>query len=178
LNYEIFLTLVALAFVCDLNAQLLRDPSDPPHSQHVHTPTTPVIDGATNPELIPDGTAYRLVFVTAADSANPGPHELARHSAYLGKVGMNEGDRQLFADTLKVFKGQYDDLIKNYNDAAQVAIVDGQAPDIDAFLRRREALVQSTRDKLKLVLTNEGVASLDAFVKAEKRSMKTQPPAQ
>jgi len=87
---------------------------------------------------------------------------------------MKGSDRQLLADALKAFKGQYDDLLKNYNDAAQVAIVHGQAPDIDAFLRQREALVQSTRDKLKLLLTSEGITSLDAFVKAEKRSMKTQ----
>ena len=171
---KLLLTLAALAFVCNLNAQLLPDPLDPPHSQHVHTPTTPVIDGATNPELIPDGTAYRLVFVVAAESANPLPDEVARHSAYLGKLGMKDSDRQLLADALKVFKGQYDDLMKNYNDAAQVAMVHGQAPDTAALLRQREALVQSTRDKLKLLLTSEGITSLDAFVQAEKHSMKSQ----
>lgn len=172
---KLLLALAAMALVCDLglNAQLLPDPLDTPHSAHVHT-TAPVIDGATNPELIPDSTAYRLVFVVAADSANPTPDEVAQHTAYLGRLGMNDNDRQLLAETIRGFKTQYDDLAKNYNDAAQVAITNGEQPDIGSFLAHREALVQSTRDKLKVVLTGGGLSALDAFVQREKRSMKTQ----
>jgi hypothetical protein len=44
--------------------------------------------------------------------------------------------------------------------------------DISAFVQQRDALVQLTRDALKVGLTPQGVANLDAHVQAEKKSMR------
>lgn len=144
--------------------------------ENVHTAASvPVIDGSLNPELIPDSTAYRLFFVSVAEGANPAPEEVARHKSHLARIQLKANDGQSLADALRTFKQQYDDLIKNYNGTADGAILQGEAPDYSGFLRQRDALVQTTRDKLKLALSPEALRKLDSFVQGEKLRMKIQP---
>jgi len=170
----LLLTSLLLAFGVGAFAQML--PPDITMPEDMHTSAhVPVIDGFVNPELISDSTAYRLFFVSVAEGANPAPEEVSRHKSHLAKVGLKDNDGQSLAEVLRTFKQQYDDLVKNYNGVADVAILRGEAPDYSAFLRQREALVQSTRDKLKQVLTPEALTKLDGFVQGEKQKMKIQP---
>jgi hypothetical protein len=170
---SLLLLLGALVALGSSAVAQLPDDLGPPAHEH-SAMAAPMIDGSKNPELIPDSTAYRLFFVSVAESANPTPEETARHKAHLSRTGLKDSDKASLTNVLKEFKAQYSDLIKNYNDAAQVALLQGQAPDYGAFLRQRDALVQSTRDKLKLALTPEGMTGLDAFVQGEKHKMKIQ----
>ncbi len=170
----LFLASLLLAFEVGALAQML--PPDISMPENMHTAASvPVIDGSLNPELIPDSTAYRLFFVSVAEGANPAPEEVARHKSHLARIQLKDNDGQLLADALRTFKQQYDDLIKNYNGAADVAILHGEAPDYAGFIRQREALLQTTRDKLKLALSPGALAKLDSFVQGEKLKMKIQP---
>ncbi len=169
----LLLASLLLAFKVGALAQML--PPDISMPDMHSAPSVPVIDGSINPELIPDSTAYRLFFVSVAEGSNPAPEEVARYKSHLARIQLKATDGQSLADALRIFKQQYDDLLKNYNDAASVAILQGEAPDYSAFLRQRDALVQATRDKLKLALSPEALAKLDSFVQGEKLRMKIQP---
>ena len=78
----LLLASLLLAFEVGAFAQML--PPDINMSDMHSAPSAPVIDGAKNPELIPDSTAYRLFFVTTADSATATDAEKVRHRAHLG----------------------------------------------------------------------------------------------
>jgi hypothetical protein len=169
----IFPAILLLAFAVGAFAQML--PPDVSMPEMHSAANVPVIDGAKNPELIPDSTAYRLFFVSMAEGASPAAEEVARHQAHLARVQLNDTEGQLLVDALKTFKTQYDELVGHYNNLADLALQKGEAPDYNAFLKQREALVQSTRDELMLALSDEGLAKLDVFVQGEKRKMKIQP---
>jgi hypothetical protein len=170
--------------VCSLNvvAQLLPDPLDPPGS-HVHSPAAGsqlnpgMIDGAQHPELIPDSTAYRLFLVAVEQIPNITAAQTGFKKAHILRLGLNDNDAQAFAKVVENFRTRYDDLIKNYNDAAEVALPQGQAPDYDTFLRQRDALVQNARDDLSKMLTAEGMSKMDAVIQSEKSHMMTTPTA-
>ena len=88
---------------------------------------------------------------------------------------LNDVDAQAFVGLMQTFNAEYQTLIKTYNDEVKNAIASDQAPDIAAFLAKRDALVQGVRDKLKSTLTSAGMSNLDNFVQGEKRQMKIQP---
>jgi hypothetical protein len=143
----------------------------------LHTHSAPlsdqVIDGATHPELIPDSTAYRLVFVVIGEPPNPAPQRTALQTARLNAAGLTGNDAQAAIGILATFKTKYADLVTSYNQAVVGAQQAGAAPDLPAFLASRGALVQSARDALTSVLTPQGAASLDSYVQHEKQRMKT-----
>ncbi|HEV7219859.1 MAG TPA: hypothetical protein VGN39_13375 [Terriglobales bacterium] len=161
----LLLTSLLLAFEVGAFAQMLPPDISMPENMHAAA-SVPVIDGSLNPELIPDSTAYRLFFVSVAEGANPAPEEVARHKSHLARIQLKDNDGQSLADALRTFKQQYDDLIKNYNGTADVAILQGEAPDYSGFLRQRDALVQTTRNQLKLAISPVGMLKLDALFRA------------
>jgi hypothetical protein len=143
----------------------------------LHTHSAPlsdqVIDGATHPELIPDSTAYRLVFIVIGEPPNPAPQRTVLQTARLNAAGLTGNDAQAAIGILATFKTKYADLVTSYNQAVMGAQQAGAAPDLPAFLASRDALVQSARDALMSVLTPQGAASLDSYVQHEKQRMKT-----
>jgi len=123
-----------------------------------------VIDGSVHPELIPDATAYRLWFIASSEFPNATPAEQMRQKAHLGRAGLSDTDIQAAAGVLASFKVQYSQLIAHYNES--------DTKDLGALIHNREGLVQATRDSLRVVLTPEGMAKIDAHVQREKRLMK------
>jgi hypothetical protein len=169
----LLLASLLLAFAVGAFAQMLPPDISMPEDMHSNT-SAAVIDGAKNPELIPDATAYRLFFVTTADSATATDAEKVRHRAHLGGARLNDADTQTFVGLMQTFNAEYQTLIKTYNEEAKNAVASDQAPDIAAFLAKRDALVQGVRDKLKSTLTSAGLSNLDNFVQSEKQHMKIQ----
>ena len=159
-----------------LNAQIL------PHQAinnrqinqaHVHSSQpADVIDGAKQPELIPDAVAYRLYFVTVSETPNASREAQQRQLAYLSKVGLKDNDLQWTISILENFKTKYNDLVAEYNKSAVAAEKEGGTPDYQTFAFHRDELVRVTREDLRSFLTADGIASLDAHVSNEKRHMK------
>jgi len=144
--------------------------SSPPEHQD---PAPDLIDGAVNPGLIPDTVAYRLYFITVSETRNAPPEARKRQLAYLSKVGLNENDLSSIISVLESFKTSYNELVARYNEAAAAAAEkEGKTPDYETFVFKRDMLVQTTREDLHAVLSANGLASLDAFIKNEKRHMK------
>ena len=168
----VVLAVAFVSFTLSASAQL----SGSPAHNHPGLAPTQQIDGSVNPEKIPDLTAYRLFFLVAGTTPNSKPEDLARRQAHIRKIGLTEQDNQLLIPILNDFCAQYADLIQQYNASAKALATRGQVADPKPFLLVRDNLVQTTREKLK-VLTPEGVSRLDQHVQREKRGMKSVLPA-
>jgi len=143
----------------------------PPQHQHQHLNMT-VVDGAKNPELIPDSTAYRLWLVTVSLPANASDTDRAIQEAHLKKVHLPSADHQQLLHVLTDFKSQYLDLIARYNEAAKNALLHGGQADQAAFQIQREALVANARAAINVRLTQRGASNIDAHIQDQKKRMK------
>ena len=163
------LIVVVLAFAVGTFAQ-----NSPP--QHRHDDN--VIDGAKNPELIPDATAFRLWLVTASVLPNATGQERAAQKAHLSRVGLRIGstDEQALQTILTEFKSQYTTLINRYNETATADLARGIQPDQSLFLQQRDDLVATTRTAITSRLSRDGAALVNAHVQSEKKNMQLHTP--
>jgi hypothetical protein len=134
--------------------------------QHQHQAT--VIDGAKNPEQIPDATAYRLWLVAVSLPPNSTEQERMFQQAHLRQLQFTSIDSPQLLAILTEFKSQYLDLIARYNESARAALLQGSRADQKLFLRQRDDLVSSTRAAIAQRLTPEGAARIEAHVQKEK----------
>jgi len=135
---------------------------NPPH-QHAET----VIDGAKNPELIPDSTALRLWLVTVSELPNATAQDSDRQRAHLAGLKLNELDHLQLTILLADFKGQYLNLIERYNESAKAALAHGGQPDPKLFLQQSDDLVQATKAAIALRLP-QCASRVDAQVQEQK----------
>ncbi len=136
-------------------------------SSHLHPDT--VIDGAKNPELIPDSTALRLWLVTVSELPNATAQDRDRQRAHLSMLQLSELDNLQLVTLLANFKGQYLSLIDRYNESAKAALAHGGQPDLNLFLQQRDDLVQTTRAAIALRLSPESASRIDARVQEHKK---------
>lgn len=125
--------------------------------------TTPVIDGAAHPEMIPDSDAYRLYLITVANM----PAD--RQRAQLNQAGISGNDLSAAIKTLAAFKAQWDALRDDHNHTVENL---GPAAETTAFRASRDALVASTRTALAASLTSTSMQHLSAHIQTEKRRMR------
>ncbi|GEM_PF-2000563 len=160
--------LVCLSFLCSVNVIA----QDLTHVHPAFDPNTQLIDGSKNPELIPDLTAYRLVLLNVAVEANATESVRKRQKAFLKPVGLSDQDFQTLLPILDGFRADYSVLLSDYN--AEVAAADAMraTPNLKAFLTKRDALVESVRQRLQAALSLDGTRRFYAHVTAEKQRMK------
>jgi hypothetical protein len=137
--------------------------------QHDIAPEPDLIDGATNPELISDTTAYQLWFaaITADVQDHPEDSQAARR-AFLRAAKVNEEDLEKADAVLLHFKTQYAQLLEGYNNDVN----SGGQPSIPSLLAERDSLVESIRGELESTVSAESVKNLREHVQLEKRNMK------
>ncbi len=142
--------------------------------QH-HHPDVTVVDGAKNPELIPDSTAYRLWLVTVSLPPNSTAQERTFQQAHLRKLQLTSGiDSLQFLTILTEFKSQYLSMIARYNESARATLAQGGIPDQKLFLQQRDGLVSATRAAITQRLSPEGAARIHAHVQEEKSHIHVQ----
>jgi hypothetical protein len=145
-----------------------------------HLMPTPIIDGSVNPEKIPDVTAYRLWFIATGELPNPTEAKKARQLAHLHRIqGFHEADADVLIRVLEDFKVRWGLMKDAYNAQVDAAVKAGKTlPDVKAFLAARDQLVNDTRARLKLALSEESLSALDAHIQKEKHGMKMGLPMQ
>ena len=168
----LIVTLMLTAFPFCVLAQHQHANSSSTSSSLVSDSDADMIDGAQHPELIPDSDAYRLYLVAVSEMPNPTAEQRNRQLAHLGKIGLADNDHQSLVAVLSAFNVQYAGLIARYNASAEAALRVGATADIKSFLVERDDLVQGTRDRLRNLLTPQGMARLDARVQNEKTKMR------
>jgi len=136
-------------------------------SPHLHPDT--VIDGAKNPELIPDSTAYRVWLVMVSELPNAATQDRDRQRAHLASLGLTELDNLQLTTLLTDFKAQYVGLIARYNESAKAALAHGGQPDVNLLLQQRDDLVRMTRAAMALRISSESVSRIDARVQEHKK---------
>jgi hypothetical protein len=142
-----------------------------PAQQSHHVDVT-VVDGAKNPELIPDSTAFRLWLVTVSPSSNSAEKDRAFQQAHFNQLQLLGADRLALMSVLTEFKTQYADLIARYNESAKAGLLNGTQVDTKAFLQQREELVSNTRIAIKNRLSSEAADRVEAHVQREKSRIK------
>lgn len=161
-------TIIALLFIFVFAPGAWAQTSPP---QHQH-PNVTVVDGAKNPELIPDATVWRLWLVLVSLSPNVTEKERTFQQAHLATLQLTNADTVKLNTILTEFKGQYLALIARYNESAKAALQGGQ-PDRELFLQQRDDLVSSTRAAIAQQLTPQAATRINAHVQEQKTHIHT-----
>jgi hypothetical protein len=132
-----------------------------------HHPPIAVIDGETNPELIPDATAFRLWLVSVSLPPNATEREREFQEAHLATLRLTGQDHLALLPILTEFKSQYLNLIRRFNEAAQKGVQDAKL-----FQAQSDELVQSTRAAIARQLSAVGAANVNDHVQGEKKKIR------
>ena len=137
------------------------------------------IDGAKNPELIPDEVAYRMIVLAIAEPANATDAATERARAKLGPIGFSEDDAAAFLTLLSEYQTQADTLDK------QAAAVYLRSPIPHPASTDYQQLVELGKQKSQLAanavaaiparLSEDGVEKLRIYLPQAKKGMKIIP---
>jgi hypothetical protein len=152
-------------------------PVQPPPSAVADPPGT--IDGAKNPELIPDDVAYRLIFLAFAMPEDATAEQKARARGKINSIGFNDDDADAFLRLLAEFhKGLVPidtEVAEIYRRSPILSPYSTDAARVRELGKQREKLVGDTIAALPARLSPEGVARLQAYLQQAKRGMKIIP---
>lgn len=164
---------------CDCGAPECLQPS-PYDAQATPRPDPPgTVDGAENPELIPDDAAYRLVLVAIAEREDATKAETARFRAKIGSAGLNEEDAEALRLILAALQKQLDALnAQAHQILARDALPLAGTPDNQQLVelnKKRAPVFREAMSAIPARLSLEGAAKFQAYVQNEKRRMKYLP---
>lgn len=187
-----FLALSALLAMAFIALALVTRPASPQSdstqtqatttSQPAAAPKTDppgTIDGAKNPELIPDEVALRMIVLAVAESADAPPEAKARARAKLNPIGLSDEDATAVLDLLADYQSQADAV--GQQEAAVLLSAPMPHPDSTAYKqlvdlgKQKNDLVTSAVAALPMKLSAEGRQKLAAFLPQAKRGMKIIP---
>lgn len=139
------------------------------HSEHVTTQPVELIDGAKNPDLIPDLTAWRLwlLSITAEDNKRSELSE-ARRQAFLKAAGIPDIEIPAAEEVIAQFRKDYGALVDGYNKRLNA----GENPAISEFRAQRDTLVQAVQNTLSGKLETTTMGNMINHINREKMRMK------
>jgi hypothetical protein len=139
--------------------------------QGVTTTLPVVVDGAKDPQSIPDALAYRhfiRALAESARSANPTSLQVARRQALLARVGLSSDDRAAFIGALSGVDGQLAQVARARKQYSREAISAGTAREPLQTLRLQEGeILDATRGRLEGALSGEGVRRLQTHIQEQ-----------
>jgi hypothetical protein len=122
------------------------------------------VDGAKNPELIPDYASYRLMLIHLASLTSIDPQTAARQSAAYSQIGLSPTDTVILQTQVSGFKVVY----------SQWQTEAGRSPSVAAD-EHVKTMVLAFRDSILKGLTTEGARKFVQFVEREKAHMIVRP---
>ena len=138
-----------------------------------------MIDGAKNPELIPDDVAYRLVLLAVAEREDATDAQKARFRAKIASAGLKEDDTVALLVIVGALQKQLDALNAQANQIlARDPLPLAGTPDYQQLVelsKQREPVFAQAMSALPARLSADGAAKLLAYVQKEKRGMKYLP---
>ncbi|MBB5061190.1 hypothetical protein HDF16_005926 [Granulicella aggregans] len=135
----------------------------PLHSQTSNLPPG-VIDGSKTPELIPDSTAFRLVFLSLRVPQSPTEGDLKKQEMHFKRIGLSDVDKAAARDVLSHFHTAYHQWQTKY-------IQTSNPIDMTAARSEREAIVEETTASFINQLSSDGATKLAKFVQSAKVRM-------
>lgn len=137
------------------------------------------IDGAKNPELIPDQVALRMIVLAVAEPADATEAQKARALAKLRPIELSEEDTIAFLSLLADFHSQakaLDEQIEQIRVRAPIPHPD--STDYEQLVElgsRKNKLVNDTVAAIPARLSAEGLQKLAAFLPEAKKGIKIIP---
>lgn len=122
------------------------------------------IDGAKTPELIPDSTAFRLVFLSLRAPESPSATDLKKQSSRLRHIGFSDDDALAAKNIISDFGTAYDDWQRKFSQT-------NSSLDVSNARSERETIVQETLGRIMKELSPVGAARLAQYVQAAKARM-------
>lgn len=148
-----------------------------PQAQPANPPGT--IDGAKNPELIPDDVAYKMLLLSLMEPADLTDAQKARQEAKLRMIGLTDDDKAGFLAKVGEFRDRLNDLgtqtqgiLKATPKPARDSAEWQELSDIE---QQTNAAVTDTVETLRAGLSPEGFAKLEAHLLRFKRTIKAFP---
>lgn len=146
--------------------------------QPIPQPDPPgTIDGAKNPELIPDAVAYRLLFLAVAEPENATDEQKARARGKMNPAGLSETDVEAFLLLLAQFDQGMTAInaqISKIRDRNPLALsplsADGQ--QVVQLTSQSNQLVSDTIAALPEKLSEDGLVRLHEYLQQAKGGMK------
>lgn len=176
------LLILALPFLTSPGGFHGAQPQSAQPSPQAATDPPGTIDGAKNPELIPDEAAYQVVFLALAEHENATEAEKARFHGKIAAARLSSDDEQALFAILAAFQKQMEAV------QAQVSAIMAANPiphpnsvgyqELMDLSKQYKAVFAEAMSAVPAKLSAEGVAKLDAHVKHEKRGMKYAPDMQ
>jgi hypothetical protein len=139
------------------------------------------IDGAKNPELIPDELALRMIVLAVAEPGDATEAQKERARAKLRPVGLSEEDTAAFLDLLTQFQAQAVALDKQAAEVYVRAPIPHPASTEYEFLidlgKQKDRLTANTVAAMPAKLSQEGFEKLLTYLPEAKKGIKIFPDA-
>ncbi len=139
------------------------------------------IDGAKNPELIPDEVALRMIVLAVAEPADATEEQKERERAKLRPMGFNEDDAATFVGLLSEFRTQLHGLDQQAAEVYVRAPIPHPASTEYELLidlgKQKDRLIANTVAAMPAKLSAEGFERLQAFLPEAKKGIKIFPDA-
>jgi hypothetical protein len=137
------------------------------------------IDGAKNPELIPDEVAYKMLFLSIMEPENPTEAQKARQEAKLRMIGLSQDDEASFLARLGEFRDRIgevgarsEEILKAAPNPSRDSAEWQELSDLD---QQAGAAVADAVEALHTGLSQEGFAKLQARLLEFKHTIKAFP---
>jgi hypothetical protein len=147
----------------------LAQPADPPGT----------IDGAKNPELIPDEMAYWLIILAVAEPADATEEAKERAWAKIAPIGFSEEDAAAFLTLLAEYQGQVDAVDKQVVEIYQATPIPDPASTVYKELvdlgKQKDQLTKDAVAAIPAKLSEDGLIKLSSYLPEAKKGMKIIP---
>lgn len=144
------------------------------------TPDPPgTIDGAKNPELIPDEVALRMIVLAVAEPVDATEQMRERARAKLNPIGLSEDDTAAFLGLLAEYQIQVDALDKQVADIyVRAPFPNAASTDYKQLLElgnQKDQLTNNAVSAIPAKLSQDGFTKLLAFLPQAKKGIKVTP---
>ena len=144
----------------------------PPASQGTPEDSPGTIDGAKNPELIPDATAYTLVLNFFADRDES---ERGKLLAYCRQAMLTDVNLDGMLTAARFYQRQVADLDAQARAIRARELLATAAPKLASLQARRDVVVAEVIEKLPLFVGSRGAAALRRHIERVKSHIKIVP---
>ncbi len=154
------------AFLCLIAA------AAPGAAQHAgHLTELPVaVDGAKNPEKIPEDLAVQHFLLAFSAPASPSPVELKRQEAQLASLGLAPAERAVVKQELARFRQQWDELELQWERAGRQAQAEEQSRAVATIAAGRRGLAASAISRIRGLLSAESGEKLERHIQTRVKS--------
>jgi hypothetical protein len=130
------------------------------HDGSSHQPKLALlVDGAKNPERIPDAIAYRHLISVTAMSSEVSEKEARMRLALLRRIGLSQRDLDTYVASLNGVRERLSSL-----DAAQRVAAPAQLERLSELKAQREQLLDEAAARVRATLSAEGVQRVQAHI--------------